>query len=282
MLHRFNLCKTAAQMVRPVGLKFLPGNHALKRAMSGLSIDRRPEGVAILRMDSPPINTLTEELLGGLREEMVQLAGDNEVKAVVLASDLPGAFSVGLERRKLIHSNERDFKEYWQLLQDVYRTVYSFPKPVVAAVTGEAHTGGAMLVLASDYAIMTQNKEMRLGFNEVHCGIPPPLLAVRHFMDIIGRGTAERYVKLGQLVTAEQALKDGLIAGMEPSVEATTAASIKAAEQLAKIPAFSHAKLAIREGIISDLRSFRFKEANQAWGFLRLPEVRDLLMNSDW
>ncbi len=167
---------------------------------------------------NPLSQALVAELLAAL-----EAAERDPVRAVVLTGEGP-AFSAGadlayLERltelpaeANLAHSAE---------LRGLFHRIYTFPKPVVAAVNGPAVAGGAGLVLACDLAVMAE--DARIGFTEVKIGFVAALVAVllvRH----VGEKLARELLLTGELIPAQEAHRIGLANRVVPGEELLPAA----------------------------------------------------------
>ena len=167
-----------------------------------------------LRLNRPPVNALTGELLAELRDAIGQAARDGG-RAVVL-SGLPGRFSAGLDVPLLLTLDERAISALWR---DLYATLEAIARsaiPVVAAITGHAPAGGTVLALFCDWRVMAQG-EYKLGLNEVQVGIPLPPVIMGGLRRLVGPRRAENLGVSGALVSPEQALAAGLVDEVVPA-----------------------------------------------------------------
>src|SRR5919197_6067843 len=102
-----------------------------------------------LRLNRPPVNALTSELLAALREA-IQGAVRDGVRAIVL-SGMPGRFSAGLDVPLLLGLQAPAIEKLWHELYAVLQTIAASPVPIVAAITGHAPAGGTVLGLFCDW-----------------------------------------------------------------------------------------------------------------------------------
>jgi enoyl-CoA hydratase len=138
-----------------------------------VSIEPRGE-VALVRIDRPPANAMSPDMLADGRAALDELRAD-EPGAVVLTGR-PGFFSAGVDL-KLAPTLDRDGQRALvEGINETFLAWYSFPRPVVAAVNGHAIAGGLILALCADHRI--GNGEGKLGLTELRAGIGYPLAAM--------------------------------------------------------------------------------------------------------
>src|SRR5438105_14991190 len=92
-------------------------------------------GVALLRLNRPPMNPLSIALLGELRDAALALAADAEVKAVVVAGS-EKAFAAGADISEL--TDQARARASADAFRAAFDAVVSIPRPVLAAVRGDA------------------------------------------------------------------------------------------------------------------------------------------------
>lgn len=184
---------------------------------------RRDESGKILELSlaRPPANALNTELLG-LIEQQVHAAADGDAEALVL-SGLPGMFSAGLDIHELLRLEAMGIAELWRGLLAAMRSLAASPIPVVAAITGHAPAGGAVLALCCDVRVMSEG-EFRIGLNEVAVGVPLPRPAFDLLARTVGPGPAERLAVRGAMLPAAEALAVGLVDELAPADEVVSRA----------------------------------------------------------
>ncbi len=169
-----------------------------------------------LRLNRPPVNALTGELLSNLRQAIEQSAQEG-ARAVIL-SGLPGRFSGGLDVPLLLTLDKPAMSKLWRELYATLEAIARSPVPVVAAITGHAPAGGTVLALFCDWRVMAQG-EYKLGLNEVQVGIPLPPVIMGGLRRLVGPRRAEYLGVSGSLVSPEQALAAGLVDEVVPADE---------------------------------------------------------------
>lgn len=161
-----------------------------------------------LRLDRPPANALSPELIAALREAVESAPGAG-AKALVL-SGAPGMFSGGLDVPHLIQLGRPAIAAAWRDFYGLLRGLAASPIPIVAAITGHSPAGGAVISLYCDARFMAEG-EFRIGVNEVQVGIPMPPVIFRALRRLVGPREAERLCVTAQLVPAAEALRIGLV-----------------------------------------------------------------------
>lgn len=166
------------------------------------------DSVRELRLNRPPVNALSLELIFGLREEIENAARDG-IRALIL-SGVPGRFSAGLDVPLLLGLEPPAIADLWRELYALLRAIAASPIPIAAAVTGHAPAGGTVLALFCDWRVMAQG-EYKLGLNEVQVGIPLPPVIVAALKRLVGARHAERLAVSGALLSPQEALDIGLV-----------------------------------------------------------------------
>jgi len=170
------------------------------------TIDHGP--VRELRLDRPPANALSPELIAALREA-VEGAPAAGARALVLSGS-PGRFSGGLDVPLLIQLDAASIAATWRDFYRLMSALAGSPVPIAAAVTGHAPAGGAVLGLFCDYRVMSEG-DFKIGLNEVPVGIPLPPVIFKAMRRVVGSRQAERLSVQGLLISGDEALRVGLV-----------------------------------------------------------------------
>jgi methylglutaconyl-CoA hydratase len=148
---------------------------------------------------------LIEELAQALAE-----AESCECGVVILTGAGP-AFCAGLDMENLetIHARTADeHRRDSENMAQVLRTLYEFPKPVIAAVNGPAIAGGMGLATLADFTLATP--EAKFGYNEVRVGFVPAI-ALSFLLRQVGEKRTRELLLSGRLMKAQEALQMGLV-----------------------------------------------------------------------
>lgn len=125
--------------------------------------------IAHLNFDDGKANVLNAQTLTALEGALDEAKSG---RAVVL-SGREGTFSGGLDLRTLPTLPKEEFKATMAQFGRFCQTLLTFPRPVVAAVTGHAIAGGTVILLCCDHRI-GEAGEFKLGLSEVPIGMPLP------------------------------------------------------------------------------------------------------------
>ncbi|MEN8115005.1 MAG: enoyl-CoA hydratase/isomerase family protein [Actinomycetota bacterium] len=165
--------------------------------------------VAWVWLDRPQrMNALDEQALLELRDTFAFLHADDAVRAIVVAGRGP-VFSAGFDVRWMATLDASTVHNELSRAREVYDTIETCAKPVIAAVQGPAIGGGLLLTLAADFRIAAEGATF--GAPEVMIGIFPSLDLIPRLERIVGLGAAKRMVMTGEPVTTANAKQMGLV-----------------------------------------------------------------------
>jgi methylglutaconyl-CoA hydratase len=171
-------------------------------------------GVATLVLDSPADrNALSRAMRAQLRGALDRVLADDAVRVVVL--DHTGrVFCSGMDLREASggSSGDQGVREFPELLQ----TLWSSPKPVVAAVRGPARAGGVGLLAACD--VVVAGSSASFAFSEVRLGLVPAVISAVVLPRMV-RHVAHRLMLSGQVFDAETAAAGGLVDLVVPDTD---------------------------------------------------------------
>src|SRR5262249_55465431 len=120
------------------------------------------EGILTLRLTHGKASALDVELLDRLLQELDGMAAD--VRGVILTGT-GSIFSAGVDLFRLMREGPDYGRRFLSLLSRFVRTLFAFPRPVVAAANGHAIAGGCIIVLAADVRLMAEGTG-RIGLPE--------------------------------------------------------------------------------------------------------------------
>ncbi len=166
-------------------------------------------GVSILRLDSPPLNTLSFALLEELRAAVDRANSDGQVRGIVVTGD-SRHFSAGADIGifKKIGSVE-DALSASRVFQEVFQNVEDSPKPVVAAVAGNVMGGALELALACHFRVA--GRTSKFSSPEINLGINPAAGGTQRLPRLVGAETALKMLLTARAIDAPEALASGLV-----------------------------------------------------------------------
>jgi enoyl-CoA hydratase len=222
------------------------------------------------------VNALSEEMVEHLTSRFQMLGEDEQTKAVILTGH-SSFFSFGLDVPDLYNYTKDEFIRFLDKFTNLCTLIFTFPKPVVAAVNGHAIAGGCMLVTATDYRIMVNGKA-RISLNEVTFGSLVFAGSVETLKCCVGHRAAETMLFEGRMYGAEQARELGLIDRVSVPEELVSIAQDVATGYVANdLRAFTALKKLTR-GPIADKMRKRDPQGNRDFADLwYTPQTRENL-----
>jgi len=209
----------------------------------------RHEAVAAITLQRPPANALNAALVSALRKALGE-----QLKAgtrAIILSGQPGMFSGGLDVPELINEERPAIAAFWKDFFALTRELVACPVPVIAALSGHAPAGGAVLAMCCDVRIAAAGR-FRIGLNEVQVGLPVPSTILRSMARLIGERAAARLAMRGELLLMEDAAALGLVDEVVPAEELATRALAVAGELLALPPvAMNQTRLIAKAELVS-------------------------------
>ncbi|HTS74113.1 MAG TPA: enoyl-CoA hydratase-related protein [Gaiellaceae bacterium] len=166
--------------------------------MATVTIDR-PE--AMNALDRPTLEELTDRL--------DQVAGDKEVRAVVVTGSGDKAFIAGADIKYMSGIHIAEAEDWGALGHRAGELLETMPKPTIAAIDGFALGGGCELALACD--LRYAGSKAKLGQPEINLGIIPGWGGTQRLARVCGLGVAKELILTGRLVDADEALRLGLV-----------------------------------------------------------------------
>jgi Delta3-Delta2-enoyl-CoA isomerase len=176
-----------------------------------LTFDHGP--IREVRLDRPPANALSCELIVALREA-IEAAPQDGSRALVL-SGTPGRFSGGLDVPLLLAYDHAAIATLWREFYALLKALAGSPIPIAAAITGHAPAGGTVLPLFCDWRLMAEG-DFKIGLNEVRVGLALPPVIMAGLRRLIGPRQAERLAVGGLLISPSEALAVGLVDELAP------------------------------------------------------------------
>ncbi len=217
----------------------------------------RMEGrVAVITLDDGKVNALGPPLMTALAEALDQ--AEAEASAIVLAGRA-NRFCAGFDLNVLM-SGPQQGADLFEQGARTFQRIYGFPRPVVAACTGHALAGGALLLLCCDVRVGAQGP-YRIGLNEVAIGMTLPHLGVELARDRLDPRRLTEATILGRIYGPDEAVAVGFLDHLA-APEAVLDEAIARAAQLATLPtpALAGTKQMVRGGTLIRLME-RLEEA---------------------
>ncbi|MGA3683019.1 enoyl-CoA hydratase/isomerase family protein [Pseudomonas graminis] len=196
--------------------------------------------IAEIYLDRHPVNALHEVMLNELLHALHKAAVDIDIRAVIIASAIPGRFCAGLD---LVTLQSTGPEQLHDLLEKLYIKMFdahiALGKPSIAAVGGAVRGGGMTVAVGCD--MIVAGLSATFGYPEIDKGLLPAI-HYAHLPRIIGRHRAFDLLFTGRTFGIDEALELGLINRAVPDTDILEEAR-KLASTFASKPA-----LAVRRG----------------------------------
>ncbi len=172
------------------------------------------QGVAILRLNNPPVNQLSKPFVEEIRDALISAFGDHEVKVVILTGTEKN-FIAGADITEIQKVKDRDFifplvMENNQLLNSIEQG----PKPVISALNGNCLGGGLEIAMASHFRIAA--KGIQVGQPEVQIGLIPGAGGTQRLPRLVGLPDALKMIATGEAISSEEGLEKGCLDEVVP------------------------------------------------------------------
>jgi enoyl-CoA hydratase/carnithine racemase len=208
------------------------------------------DGIATIRLDRPKMNALNRQVQLEIADCARQVDADPGVYAVVVYGGR--IFAAGADIKEMADMSYADMVAQSAVLQECFSAVARIGKPVVAAVTGYALGGGCELALCADVRIAGESA--KLGQPEILLGIIPGAGGTQRLPRLVGPAKAKDLIFTGRHVSADEALRIGLVDRVVPDDDVYTEALAYAAQFVGGPGlALRAAKQAVDHGLEADL-----------------------------
>jgi enoyl-CoA hydratase/carnithine racemase len=177
--------------------------------------------VALLTIDHPPVNSFNKQVVTELGEAVDELLVDDEVKAIVITGGGTNAFVAGAdipEIQELLQNPGDDYAQAQEFLergQGVNLKIETADKPFIAAINGFCLGGGLELAMACHMRICSDRA--RLGQPEINLGLIPGWGGTQRLPRIVGKAKALEMILTGDMITAQEAYRIGLVNKVVPA-----------------------------------------------------------------
>ena len=177
--------------------------------MSMISVDYQ-DTVAIVKLSRGVTNVLDMELVNELGKLFERVQQDSSTSALVLGSSNDKFLSIGFDIPRLFELPREGFETFFSEFNRVCLSLYTLPKPTIAAITGHAVAGGCILALCCDYRFIAEGKKL-MGLNEIKLGVPVPYLIDCVLRYTVGTRYAREIMDTGEFYGPADSLRMGLV-----------------------------------------------------------------------
>ena len=175
------------------------------------------ENIASITLNRSPSNAFSIDFLDEILNALKIASKDNEIRAVIIKSNINNIFSAGLDLNLLIDKTGLEIREFLKRLYvDLWDIQYNMGKPTIASINGAARGGGMTLAISCDLIIASEKASF--GYPEINLGLLPAI-HFTHLPRIVGRYKAFDLLFSGRTFNSEEALMLGLVSRKVSSTE---------------------------------------------------------------
>jgi enoyl-CoA hydratase len=179
--------------------------------------------IAYVTLNRPKVlNALNQRTWEDLRAAFEDARDDAQVRGVILTGAGDKAFIAGADISELAHVTAVEAEESSSYGQEVLNLVENLGKPVIAAVNGFALGGGCETAMACTIRVASENA--KFGQPEVKLGLIPGGGGTQRLPRLIGKGRALQIILSGEMISAQEAFRIGLVNELVPAAELITRA----------------------------------------------------------
>ncbi len=217
--------------------------------------------IAYVTVNRPKVlNALNMATMEELRRAFTAAKEDREVRVVLLTGTGEKAFVAGADIGELAKHDAVSAKEYTHKGQSVLDLIENLGKPVIASINGFALGGGCELAMACTMRLASENA--KLGQPEVKLGIIPGYGGTQRLARLVGKGLAMQQLLTGEMITAQEAYRIGLVNEVVSQAELIARAEAIAQKIIANAPlAVQYAMEAVNKGMEMTLQEGLYLEA---------------------
>ena len=229
-------------------------------AYENLIYEKR-ESIGYITFNRPKVlNALNRKTMEELGDVLAAARDDEGVRVLILTGAGEKAFVAGADIGELAQRTPVDGKEFSIFGQAVIHRLETLGKPSIAVINGFALGGGCELALAC--SIRLASKTARLGQPEVKLGIIPGYGGSQRLARLCGKGAAHELCLTGEMISAEEAMRIGLVNHVYEPAELMPAAEAMARKIVANAPlAVKFAMEAVEHGMEMPQEEGLFLEA---------------------
>ena len=221
----------------------------------------KKNAIAYVTVNRPKVlNALNMATMEELRSAFTDIKNDAAIRVAILTGSGEKAFIAGADISELAKHDAVSAKEYTHRGQSVLDLIENLGKPVIACMNGFALGGGCELAMACTMRLASDNA--KLGQPEVKLGIMPGYGGSQRLPRLVGKGIAMQHVLTGEMVSAQEAHRIGLVNEVVPAAELIPRAEAIAQKIIANAPlAVQYSMEAINKGMEMTLAEGLYLEA---------------------
>ena len=221
-------------------------------------------GIAYLTVNRPnQLNALNRKTLTEIGSVADKLVNDESVKVLIVRGAGGRAFVAGADIKEMQELSPEEGRELSAFAQQVFSKLKALPQIVIAAINGYALGGGNELAMACD--IRVASSRAKFGQPEVNLGLIPGFTGTQRLSRLVGDGDSKRMIFTTEMLSAEEALRVGLVNVVVPPEGLMRTTRDMALKIMSKsMTAVKLAKRSINEGLPLEFQQGLLVE-NDCW-----------------
>jgi len=221
----------------------------------------KKNSIAYVTVNRPKVlNALNMATMEELRGVFHEIKNDPSIRVVILTGAGEKAFIAGADVGELAQNNPVTAKQYTHRGQSVLNLIENLAKPVIACINGFALGGGCEIAMACTLRLASESA--KLGQPEVKLGILPGYGGTQRLPRLVGKGIALELLITGEMISAQEAYRIGLVNKVVPAAELIARAEAIAAAIIRNAPlAVAYTMEAVNKGMEMPLAEGLYLEA---------------------
>lgn len=221
----------------------------------------KKNSIAYITVNRPKVlNALNMATMEELRTAFHDIKSDSSVRVVIMTGAGEKAFIAGADIGELAKNDPVMAKAYTHRGQSVLNLIENLGKPVIACINGFALGGGCEISMACTIRLASENA--KLGQPEVKLGIMAGYGGSQRLPRLVGKGIAMQHLLTGEMISAQEAYRIGLVNEVTPLAELIPRAEAIAQKIIANAPlAVQYTMEAVNKGTEMSLDEGLFLEA---------------------
>jgi enoyl-CoA hydratase/carnithine racemase len=221
----------------------------------------KKNSIAYVTINRPKVlNALNMATMEELRAAFHDTKNDASTRVVIMTGAGEKAFIAGADIGELSKQDAVNAKEYTHRGQSVLNLIENLGKPVIACINGFALGGGCEIAMACTMRLASENA--KLGQPEVKLGIIPGYGGSQRLPRLVGKGIAMQHLLTGEMITAQEAQRIGLVNEVVALAELMPRAEAIAQKIIANAPlAIQYTMEAVNKGMEMTLHEGLYLEA---------------------
>lgn len=216
----------------------------------------KDHGIGIATINRPKVlNALNSEALNELGKIFDELAGDDQVKVVIVTGSGDKSFCVGWDIPSMqLPMSVIEGRNWAKTGQAIFNRIENLPQPVIAVINGFALGVGCELAMACDIRIASN--KAKFSQPEVSIGMTPGFGGTQRLARLVGKGRAKELMFTCDVIDAQEAHRIGLINKVAAPDELMDAAKAMAQKIISQAPiAVQLCKTAVNNGLDADFKT---------------------------